>query len=300
MARTCKEKNDQKISLKDRFTKKISISFRFAWSILINLVLLPLKLALKRLLPFRLFGMSTYHPAYRMQGASGVSLIPYGSYRPRLPIHRVFWVACLLLLSNLVTYQMFGLETKEAAPIVEEQKGLYLLDQTDERIINRPQFETKVAAVSEALQIAPEWLMAVMYTESRFNPAIRNRKGSGAVGLIQFMVPAVKDINRRLGTKYYMHDIEQMDAMQQLDLVQVYLQTVKERYGELSGLTDLYLAVLFPKAIGQAKSYTLFSRPGRAYRQNAGLDENADGSVTVLDIDTRMKRLYPTAYHATR
>ncbi|MEL6676483.1 MAG: transglycosylase SLT domain-containing protein [Bacteroidota bacterium] len=244
--------------------------------------------------------MSTYHPAYRMQGASGVSLIPYGSYRPRLPIHRVFWVACLLLLSNLVTYQMFGLETKEAAPIVEEQKGLYLLDQTDERIINRPQFETKVAAVSEALQIAPEWLMAVMYTESRFNPAIRNRKGSGAVGLIQFMVPAVKDINRRLGTKYYMHDIEQMDAMQQLDLVQVYLQTVKERYGELSGLTDLYLAVLFPKAIGQAKSYTLFSRPGRAYRQNAGLDENADGSVTVLDIDTRMKRLYPTAYHATR
>ncbi|MCB0842252.1 MAG: hypothetical protein KDE26_03185, partial [Bacteroidetes bacterium] len=56
------------------------------------------------------------------------------------------------------------------------------------------------------------------------------------------------------------------------------------------------LAILYPKALGQHHCYTMYSKPTKMYRQNSGLDENKDGSVTVCDIDERMQRLFPTAY----
>jgi hypothetical protein len=79
------------------------------------------------------------------------------------------------------------------------------------------------------------------------------------------------------------------------------LQTVRERYGEFENLTDLYLAILFPKAIEAEEScYALYAKPEKAYMQNAGLDENKDGRVTINDIDRRMKRMFPTAYIAEK
>jgi len=142
------------------------------------------------------------------------------------------------------------------------------------------------------LGVRAEWLMAVMYSESKFDAQVLNHRGSGATGLIQFMPATASEMNvslQRLG---------RMTHLQQLEYVYMYLQTARERYGNYDSLTDLYLAILYPKARKQEYCYTLYAKPTRAYTQNRGLDENKDGRVTISDIDRRMKRLYPTAYMA--
>lgn len=176
--------------------------------------------------------------------------------------------------------------------LVQQPQRLYLIDKASLHIPQIESFETKVRDISAMLGVAPEWLMAVMYSESKFDPGVKNFKGSGATGLIQFMEGSAGEMNvslERLG---------RMNAVQQLEYVYLYLQTVRDRYGDYSSLTDLYLAILYPKARGEEYCYTLYARPSKQYKQNSGLDENKDGRVSVSDIEKRMKRLYPTAYMA--
>jgi hypothetical protein len=57
-------------------------------------------------------------------------------------------------------------------------------------------------------------------------------------------------------------------------------------------LPDLYMAILWPAAIGKALSAVLFDKddhthPAR-FRQNAGLDTNKDGHVTKLEAAARV------------
>lgn len=175
-------------------------------------------------------------------------------------------------------------------------ESLYLLQEAEDHVEDLRAFEEKVREIAQRLNVAPEWLMAVMYIESKFDPSIQNLQGSGATGLIQFMAPTVKDLNQRLGTKYYMSDIQAMPAEQQLDLVYEYLRGVKEKKGEFRSLTDLYLGVLYPSAIGKGADHVLFAKPSRAYQQNRGLDHDKDGKITVGDIDRLLGRLFPSAH----
>ena len=242
-------------------------------------------------------------PAKSIEESKGFYVIPYphthGNSRVRLSPKWIGLVIVMLFASNLVTYSMFGNKAETHISNTETQ-SLYLLEEAGRYVRDIFSFENKVREVAHTLDVPPEWLMAVMYSESRFDPAVSNKRGSGAVGLIQFMVPTVKELNVRMGTKLYMKDIKTMSAHRQLDLVFEYLQTVRERYGEFDSLTDLYLAILYPRAVDQDLCYSLYAKPTRAYRQNSGLDENGDGSVTVSDIDRRMKRLFPNAYIAEK
>jgi hypothetical protein len=45
-------------------------------------------------------------------------------------------------------------------------------------------------------------------------------------------------------------------------------------------LEDLYMAILWPVAVGKSNDYVLFSSPSKAYEQNKGLDKNKDGNIT--------------------
>jgi hypothetical protein len=169
---------------------------------------------------------------------------------------------------------------------------LYLMDKAKIHTPLPTVFEAKVRNVAELLKVQPEWLMAVMYSECRFDHDKYNLKGSGAVGLIQFMPETAKE----MGTST--QAIANMSHEQQLDLVWRYLQAYREKYGDYKSLCDLYLAILYPKARTGDMCYTLYESPSKAYKQNIGLDEDKDGRVTVGDIDKRMKRLYPFAYVA--
>jgi hypothetical protein len=45
-------------------------------------------------------------------------------------------------------------------------------------------------------------------------------------------------------------------------------------------LEDLYMQILWPRAVGKPLDYVLFSSPSTAYKQNKGLDANKDGNIT--------------------
>lgn len=288
--------------MRPSFTNNSSILFKNACAYLIFLVDLLSKLAEQSFTLTTDWIMRIFGPRKSLETQQGFYIVP----RAKAPrrgnnVKAISFFGILLFVSNILTYSWFGGDTQVAnAASSSVSTSLYLLDEAGRFIPETDRFEQKVEQVGEELGVPAEWLMAVMYSESRFNPGVSNARGSGAVGLIQFMVPTVKELNVRMGTKYYMKDILAMTAVEQMELVAEYFHTTKERYGEYKSLTDLYLAVLYPKARGQDYCYALYAKPTQAYLMNSGLDENKDGRVTVSDIDKRMQRLFPTAYIAQK
>jgi len=133
-------------------------------------------------------------------------------------------------------------------------------------------FKAKVIAISSGLGCDPNYLMAAMAFETgaSFSPSIRNPR-SGATGLIQFL----RSTAIGLGTT--VEDLARMTAVDQLDYVQKYLNPFR---GRMRSLSDVYMAILFPAAVGKPDSFVLFAAPSTAYQQNAGLDVNHDDQVT--------------------
>lgn len=127
------------------------------------------------------------------------------------------------------------------------------------------------------------YLMACMAFESgrTFSPSIRNAAGSGATGLIQFM-PATA---RGLGTTT--EQLANMTPIRQLDYVQDYFTPY---YRRIFTLSDMYMAILLPKYVGEPGGSVLFSS-GIAYRQNSGLDSNKDGRITKDEASAKVQAL---------
>lgn len=151
-----------------------------------------------------------------------------------------------------------------------------------------PLFINKVYNIADNLRTNPNYLIAIMGFETggTFDPAIINRAGSGATGLIQFMPSTAAS----LGTTTA--DLLKMDAITQLDYVEMYLKTYK---GRMSTLEDAYMAVLWPAAIGKSTDYPIFTAGvtnSRAYELNSGLDKNKDGIVTVEEATQRVRYYY--------
>ena len=150
-------------------------------------------------------------------------------------------------------------------------------------------FQEEVSAVAGRLGISEADLYAVMSFETggTFNPGIRNAAGSGATGLIQFMPSTA----RGLGTTT--EALAGMSRVEQLQYVEKYLSNKGIRGGNLS---DVYMSVLFPAAVGKPDNYVLFGRgamsgyTGVAYTQNKGLDSNGDGSVTKAEASAKVLR----------
>jgi hypothetical protein len=133
-------------------------------------------------------------------------------------------------------------------------------------------FRERVGEICTKLGCQADHLMAAMAFETggTFSPTIRNRT-SGATGLIQFMPTTA----RSLGTST--PALARMTAEQQLDYVERYLRPYR---GRLATLEDVYMAILWPRAVGRANEQVLFSRGSLAYQQNSALDRNRDGRVT--------------------
>lgn len=139
-------------------------------------------------------------------------------------------------------------------------------------------FRQRVLAMANDLNMppdGPDWLMACMAfeTANTFSPSIRNAAGSGAVGLIQFM-PHIAFLLATSTEK-----LAHMTAEEQLEYVHKYL---KPYAGRLLTFEDVYMAILWPAAIGKPSDFVLWSKATKplAYRQNIGLDMDRDGDVT--------------------
>lgn len=161
-----------------------------------------------------------------------------------------------------------------------------------------PLFRERLFALCDRQQLDPDYLMACIAWESAetFRPDIRNAAGSGATGLIQFM-PATA---RGLGTTT--EALALMTAEDQLAWVEAYFRPYR---GRLRTLSDHYMAILWPAAIGRPEAGALWTRETRptTYRQNAGLDVNRDGVITKAEAASKVqakleKGMLPAWRHA--
>lgn len=143
-------------------------------------------------------------------------------------------------------------------------------------------FCDKVIVIAEDIGIEPDWLMACIAFESGFRPGVLNKAGSGATGLIQFM----PNTARALGTT--IAALANMSAEEQLNYVHKYFKPYR---GRLHSIEDTYMAILWPKAIGQPLEYVLFShdKMPTTYRQNAGLDFDLDGNITKYEAAAKVR-----------
>lgn len=148
-------------------------------------------------------------------------------------------------------------------------------------------FRELVIDIAIELETQADWLMTCIAFETgkSFKPDIKNMAGSGATGLIQFMPSTAK----ALGTS--VDALSAMTAEQQLEYVRKYFAPYK---GRLDTLEDVYMAILWPKAVGKPEDYILFDRGNMptTYRQNAGLDLNRDGVVTKWEATAKVRSLY--------
>lgn len=147
-------------------------------------------------------------------------------------------------------------------------------------------FRNKVLEVCINIGADPNHLMACMAFESgeTFSPSVKNAAGSGAIGLIQFMPSTAQ----ALGTTT--DKLAAMSAVKQLDYVELYF---KPKSGKLKTLEDVYMAILWPAAIGSPLDYVLFAKNDpdhpKRYIQNAGLDFNSDGVITKAEAANKVR-----------
>lgn len=150
----------------------------------------------------------------------------------------------------------------------------------------RATFKTELLKVCTFLGIDPNWLMMVMWAESKVNPRAVNPT-SGATGLIQFM----PNTARSLGTTT--ERIKQLDAVEQLYYVQKYFAWKR---GKMKSYYDVYAVVFFPAAIGKPDNWILKTPRTLAStiaRQNPAINLNKDNEITVAEFKAYVKKTIP-------
>ena len=149
-------------------------------------------------------------------------------------------------------------------------------------------FELGVRNMALRLGVMPEWIVLAMYRESSLNPQAVN-SSSGATGLIQFMPKTATGLGTSTAA------IKKMNAVQQLPLVEKYLSNqIASTRIHPTRLVDMYLLILYPKAVGKPNNYILFKRGTTAYRQNSSI--NPTGDVTVADVEKFINHIVPAEW----
>ncbi|KAB7728424.1 transglycosylase SLT domain-containing protein [Rudanella paleaurantiibacter] len=149
----------------------------------------------------------------------------------------------------------------------------------DEMVLtDRATFERRVRQIANRFGFNPNWLMVVMRFESAgtFRPNVKNPY-SGAVGLIQFTSSTAASLGTTTAA------LASMTAVKQLDYVERYF----ERWnitGKVTSLDVLYFYVFAPAYATKPLSYTAYAKGTTAYSQNAALDRNKDGKITLEEI----------------
>ena len=143
------------------------------------------------------------------------------------------------------------------------------------------EFKEKVIEICINLKINPDFLMSCMAFETgeTFSASIKNPVAS-AIGLIQFLETTAAS----LGTTTL--KLANMSEVEQLEYVEKYFMPYA---GKIETIEDIYMAIIYPKAIGKSNDYVLFSSSSSSYIANKGLDKNMDGSITKEEAAAKVK-----------
>jgi len=147
-----------------------------------------------------------------------------------------------------------------------------------------PEFRERVFRLCDALGWTEDQasdLMAVMAFETgrTFSAKARN-PASSATGLIQFMAATAKSMGTTTAKLAAMTDVAQLDYVERY-----FLPTAKR----ITTLEDLYMAVLWPLAIGKPLDAVLWSAGTPAFAVNRGLDANRNGRVTKREAAAKVR-----------
>ena len=147
-----------------------------------------------------------------------------------------------------------------------------------------PEFRARVLALCDHLDWSESQasdLMAVMAFETgrTFSAKVRN-PASSATGLVQFMAATAKGMGTTTAKLAAMTDVAQ------LDYVERYFRPTARR---IATLEDLYMAVLWPAAVGKPLDTVLWAKGTPAFAVNRGLDANRNGQVTKREAAAKVR-----------
>ena len=166
---------------------------------------------------------------------------------------------------------------------------------------------------SSELDIPYEWLIYALKSESNFYTLAKNKKGSGAFGLIQFM-PFI--YNSKEFGNYTERQFEQLGWEKQMFFVYKYLKgriNDIENRCELKTFTDFYMVIFYPIAVCEGNDYVIAKSPSKRYKQNIGCDiyttnvkptynkygnviPNPDNIITKRDMEVWLYSRFPNAF----
>lgn len=155
-------------------------------------------------------------------------------------------------------------------------------------------FVKRVNEIADLLKLGAQGadqLMACMAFETgeTFSPSIKNGAGAPYYGLIQFGTAAAKDVGTTTNA------LVKMTAEQQLEYVYKFF---KPYAGKVKTLSDVYLRILYPVAVGKPEDHVLFIEgKGKAYVQNRGLDINKDGRITKGEAAAKVEQKFVLGLH---
>lgn len=119
---------------------------------------------------------------------------------------------------------------------------------------------------------------------------IARRRGTvyitGNCGLLQFIAPTAISLGTTLAA------LAKMSFIEQMDYVEKYLRPYKSK---MKSIDDVYMAILWPKAVGKPDDYVLFdstnTKQYKAFIQNKGLDINKDGKIIKAEVCKKIRKM---------
>jgi hypothetical protein len=139
----------------------------------------------------------------------------------------------------------------------------------------RAAFANKVIAIAAFLNIDPNWLMQVMYAESKLNHQAKNIQQGKliAAGLLQWTK----------ASGVLPQSVLSLNHLQQLDKVKTYFTPYR---GRMNSYFDVYMVTFFPMGMGKPDYYVFETKKLSAAliaKQNPAINKNRDGKITMAE-----------------
>lgn len=155
--------------------------------------------------------------------------------------------------------------------------NLIHIDSPNIPVAIREAFAKKVKDIASWLLVDPNWLMQVMYAESRLKATAQNLQNGRlvAAGLLQW--------TRASGMPGAPQSVLQYNHLQQLDWVTEYFKPYR---GRMHSYFDVYLVTFFPAAVGKPDGYVFATSKLPASliaKQNPAINKDRDGRITMAE-----------------
>lgn len=139
----------------------------------------------------------------------------------------------------------------------------------------RAAFAQKVVAIAQYLSIDPNWLMQVMYAESKLNNQAKNIQNGKliAAGILQWTK----------ASGVLPQSVLSLNHLQQLDKVKTYFTPYR---GKMNSYFDVYMVTFFPMGMGKPDYYVFETKKLSAAliaKQNPAINKNKDGKITMAE-----------------